>query len=136
MTLNVDTWVTISEANSYLNTKWGAQSWASLSQSDKEKLLISAFRWINSLSDYSIAATCTEAKVKYAQIECAWIIYTAWDDYQKRQDLYQSGVRSFNFDGWQESLVKPDLPFLVKELLSGFVTGSGGRIIEMKRDYI
>lgn len=132
--IGTNSWVNIIEANTYFEDIWDGSFWSSQSLSDKQKLLITACKWILS-SGYSISMSSTSQKVKDAQCELAKEVYNAYSEYKKRQTLYASGVRSFNFNGWSESLVKQELPINIQGLLSSFATGQGGKFFEVERDY-
>lgn len=132
--VGTNSWITIADANIYFNDIWDGSFWSSRSILEKQRLLITACKWILS-SGYSISMTSTSQKVKDAQCELAKEVYNTYNEYKKRQTLYASGVRSFNFNGWSESLARQELPLAVQDLLEDFATGQGGKFFELKRDY-
>jgi uncharacterized HAD superfamily protein len=132
--LGTNSWLTIAEADIYFSDIWDGSFWSSLLLSQKQRLLITACKWILS-SGYSISMSSTAQKVKDAQCELAKEVYNAYDEYKKRQRLYASGVRNFNFNGWSESLAKQELPVNIQDLLEDFATGQGGKFFELHRDY-
>lgn len=129
-----NSWVTVAEANTFFSDLWGGDFWATLSVAQKQQLLITAFNWINS-SGYSISPTSTSVLVKNAQMMLAKEIYNSLPDYEKRQTLYASGVRSFSIEGFSETLAKQELPFNIQQLLNDFKTGGGGKFFEIERGY-
>jgi hypothetical protein len=132
--VGTNSWINITDANTYFNDIWDGSFWSSRTLLEKQRLLISACKWILS-SGYSISMSSTAQLVKDAQCELAKEIYESWTDYKKRRTLYASGVRNFNFNGWSESLKKQELPVNIQALLEDFATGQGGKFFEVDRDY-
>jgi hypothetical protein len=132
--VGTNSWISIADANIYFSDIWDGSFWSSRSILEKQRLLITACKWILS-SGYSISMSSTSQKVKDAQCELAKEVYNAYNEYKKRQTLYASGVRSFNFNGWSESLARQELPLTIQDLLGDFATGQGGKFFELKRDY-
>jgi hypothetical protein len=130
----INSWVTISQADIYFLDKWGASSvWAGLTISQKSQLLISAYRWLQGLADYSLPPTNISAKIKQAQCEAAWFIYRFNEEAEKRRALYAQGVRTFRVSEFSETLEEQILPANIAGLLAGFVTGLGGSIVKIDR---
>jgi hypothetical protein len=134
LTVGVNSWVTVAEADTYLADKWGASDWATLTNPQKESLLISAYRWIQSKMDYSISPASTSAAVKAAQIELAWYIYNYWAEHEKRDALYSQGVRNFKISKWAEKLEQSKLPTLVEDLLKDELENTGGYFPQFTRE--
>lgn len=132
--VGVNSWISLNEANEYFSDMFGYSFWGTQTDTVKKQLLVTAFRWINA-SGYSIAPTSTSSIVKNAQCELCYEIYNSFEDYKKRETLYATGVRSFNFDGWQETLVASELPIKIANLLADFYTGGNAKIFTLKRDY-
>lgn len=132
--VGTNSWTSITEANTYFGDIWDGSFWSSLSLSNKQKLLITACKWILS-SGYSISMSSTSQVVKDAQCELAKEIYYSYEDYKKRRTLYAAGVRNFNFNGWSESLSKQELPINIQDMLEDYATGQGGKFFELDRDY-
>lgn len=133
LTVGTNSWVTVIEADSYMESKWGASAWALLTADQKKQALITAFNWIQSSYDYSVSPASTAAKVKNAQLEAAWYIENNWAEHEKRAAIYAQGVRDFTVSKFRESLKEPDLPKIVKDLLAGFATNSGGKFFTVTR---
>jgi uncharacterized HAD superfamily protein len=132
--VGVNSWVNINEANTYFNDIWDGSFWPSLSLVDKQKLLITSCKWILS-SGYSIAMSSSSQKVKDAQCELAREVYSSLSEYKKRNTLYASGVRRFDFYGWSETLKRGELPITIQILLEDSKTGDGGKFFIVSRDY-
>jgi hypothetical protein len=134
LTVGVNSWQTLSQANSYFATRYGAVSiWPSLSIADREALLITAFKWIEGQTLFSIDPTDTSDIIKQAQCEAAWYWYKYGEEGEKRQALYAQGVRSFNISGFSETLAMPEFPVIISGMLSGFLTGMGGNLFDIDR---
>lgn len=131
--VGVNSWISVLDADNYFSDMYGYDFWSSQTDANKKKLLVTAFRWINA-SGYSIAPTSTSSIVKQAQCELCYEIFNNFEDYKKRQTLYATGVRQFNFDGWSETLVKAELPENIKNLLGDFKTGDI-EFFDMNRPY-
>ena len=132
MGLGAETWVTVVEANTYFLHKWGAGAWAALSTSDKESLLISAYRWIKSLNSLTISIVTDN--LKNAQYETAWYIYKFWTEHEKRSALIASGVKEFEVSEFSETLGAAQFPASIFELLKSYVTKGTAQIVKVYRD--
>jgi hypothetical protein len=86
--------------------------------------------------NYTISPASTDPKVKGAQIELAWFINKYSEDFDRHSVLQANGVKSFSLSRFSESLDGMiDFPQTVKNFLADFDTGSGGYVVETKRDY-
>jgi hypothetical protein len=132
--VGTNSWINILDANEYFSDIWDGSFWSSLSLNQKQQLLITACKWVLR-SGYDIALTSTSQKVKDAQCELAIEVYNSYEEYKRRQTLYASGVRSFNFDGWAETLVKSELPANIQGLLENFAKNSNNKFFNLERDY-
>lgn len=136
LTVGVNSWVTQTEANNYLEDKIDASAWSALSSANKDKYLISAFRWIKQQSKYSIPNSATSYKVKWAQIETAFYMLTYWTEHQQRAALQSQGVKNFRLLSWSETFSKnAGLPIDVEGLLEDYLTAFGGSFFDVERDY-
>ena len=134
MTVGVDTWVTLAVANTYFINKWGASAWASLVNLQKEQLLISAWRWMKSITGLLIPDSSTDDKVKRAQMELAWYLYNYYEDHFRHQALDAQGVKSFSIMNYSETLQGAQFPQYIIDTLDDFLTSTGGKIISVHRD--
>lgn len=134
ITVGVNSWVTLTEADDYLDAKFGADAWGSLSNDIKSQCLITAYRWLFYNPNLNIPASSTSSVVKAAQIELAWWIYNYYSGWEKRGSLIASGVSEFDLSQWSEKLTKQDLPQVVKDILGDEFTGLGGYFPTVNRD--
>jgi len=132
----INSWVTITEAKSYFDEKWGANSWndGTLNEIQQSQLLISAYRWINQQFNLSIPAASSAQTVKNAQMEAAWFIYSYWTEYEKIRSLSAAGVTQFRVSSFSESLSDVKFPEFILKMLSDFLVNDGGYFPRLKRD--
>ena len=136
LTVGTNSWVTVAEANTYFADRFGASTtWASLTNAQKEQLLITAFRWIQSRPEFSISASATDTYIKEAQMELAWWIYNYMDAHEQRRALYIHGVRNFQLSKWEEELDKSEFPGFISDMLADALTGLGGYFPTATRDF-
>lgn len=126
LTVGTNSWVTVAEANTYFDEKYGASAWATLGLHEKERLLISGYRWIMAQSFFSISPASTAPAVKQAQCEAAWFLYMHNEALEKRRGLYVTGVRQFDISAFSETLAEPAFPEFIKDILDHFTVGMGG----------
>jgi hypothetical protein len=130
LVVGTNTFVTLAEANNYLEEKFGADDWVTLGDEQKKQCLVTSFRWIVRLG---VDPSSTATNVKHAQIELAWWIYNRYDEYQHREALYAGGVREFSVLKWSETLENPDVPQFIKDII-GDLIGVGGYFPEFDRE--
>ena len=130
--VGTNSWVTIAEADDYLENKIGASDWAGLTDANKTTYLISAFRYIR--QKYNIPVASVLQVVKEAQIETAWWMYTFWLDYEKRRNLYSAGVTQFKISKFEEWLQKATTPQFLDDLIGEF-KDTGMRFPLIEREY-
>jgi len=132
--VGTNSWVTTTEADDYLEEKFGADAWAGLSATIKAQCIITAFWWIFNYPFVNIPKSSTNESVKNAQIELAWWIYNYYKSYEKRGALIASGVKEFDLSKWSEKLHEQDLPQVVLNLLDGELIGKGGYFPTVSRE--
>ena len=129
MVVGTNSWVSVAEADNYLNQKLNTTSWAT---ANKEGALVSAFYEIYNDPSLLIPKNSTNEKVKNAQIELAfWLVenITAWN---KRKSLQSMGVKEFDIDNVKEVYNKnSSLPTFIDNMLQDFK--SGGTIATFSR---
>ncbi len=132
LVLNENSWVTVVQANTYFADQWGADAWATLTNTQKEQLLISAYRWIKSLKILTIS-TVTD-KLRNAQCETAWYIYKYKADHDKRAALYNQGVTEFEVLDFRELLHGARFPDYIMELLDNYISSGTAQIVTVTRE--
>lgn len=127
--VNTNTWITEHECNAYLEEKLGADSWTALSSTIKMQCIISAYK----LMKFRLSISTVTQAVMDCQAEMSWWLYQYRKDYEKRDALIASGVKSFNFNGWSESLDSVKLPQFVYDMLPDSLQ-SGAKFFTITRE--
>jgi hypothetical protein len=122
LTVYSNTYVTLSQANDYLTSKYGASGWLSLSITIRKQLLISAYTWLVS---EGLSKTSTAELVQWAQMELAWWIYNYISEYEDREALIAGGVREFALSKWREKLEENGLPKRIFKLIADDINYGG-----------
>ena len=136
LSVGTNSWVTLAEADLYFEGKYQASTaWAALTDSVKNQLLVSAYRWIQQQALFSISASSTAQIVKDAQCEAAWYLYSYGDEDEKRRALISQGVTEFELNEWREELSKYEFPGFLSDMLDDYYTGKGARLVTFEREY-
>jgi hypothetical protein len=123
LAVGVNSWVTRSEADTFMADQLSAASWAAMSNAQKDQSLVTAFWKIYGNKNYTISKTSTDEKVKAAQILTASYIYENFDSLKKRLALQGQGVSDFTISKFSETLKDGSwLPVDVKDLLDSFAS--------------
>jgi len=128
VTVGVDTWVTVAEADAYFARRVGATAWAALSSADKEALLVTAFNWLLYDSALALSEGSDHPAIRHAQMEAAWFLLNYREDYERRQALRASGVVSMGTRVWSETLSEVKKPANVFAALSKAGVAAGGGV--------
>lgn len=122
ITVGQNSWITNAEADTYLDCKFGADAWATATEDNQNKAIISAFWAIYGNKNYSIAKTSTDEKVKNAQAETAFFILSYNAEMTKRKALQAAGVKEFEVSKFREKYDKSGsfLPPEAENLLNDF----------------
>jgi hypothetical protein len=120
--VGTNSFVTLTEANDYMNDRFGGSGWFTLTNASKEELLTTAFRW---LVGEGVAKSNTTELVKWGQIELAWWIYRYFEEFEDREALIAGGVTKFKLSKWEEDLEKTGLPKKVKDLVADALSLGG-----------
>src|SRR4030042_1190883 len=119
--LGVNSWVTTTEAEDYLEFQVGAGPWFLLDaepdspgDASQESFLRMAYNWLLNCGDYTIPANSTSEKVKTAQILFALFLLTNQKDFERRQNLIAAGVKEFSYSKWSETLGEIKAPYYVE----------------------
>ena len=135
LTFGVNTWTTKAQADTYFLGKYGASAWASILDTDKEALLITAYKAIKNNPNLSVSADDVTEIVRDAQCEFAWFWYNWHTEIEQRRSLHTQGVREFTISKFSEKLEQPEFPSWISDLLAHYQTNAGGVFIRMKRDF-
>jgi len=135
ITVGVNSWVTIAEADAYFEARYNATAWAGLAEANKCVLLRHAYAWIQQQAMFSIPAASTAQIVKQAQFETAWYIYNYFSQHEKRRALYMQGVRDFQISKFRERLDMPQFPAWIADMLEDFLEDIGGQFPKVERDF-
>lgn len=122
ITVGTNSWVTLNEANDFLESQFGS-NWSSLTDTQKKQCLITAFWWLYNSFKFTIPKNSTDENVKNAQILLADWIGDYYEEWKERNALYSSGVKSFSLSKWRESLQKAQIPFQIQDMLNSFKNG-------------
>ena len=105
-----NSWVTISEADSYLTIRMSAEDWFNLSdianpgEVSKTTLLTTAFRWLMGSPQLSLMSSLTDDFIKNAQIEAALFLLEHYDALNERRAAMFTGVEEFDLSKKSEKL--------------------------------
>lgn len=134
MALEVGTnsWITVAEADSYLELNMSASDWFDLVATGKkgsitkESVLVTAFNEINASPLVSVDTDSTDTRVKSAQAEMALFILKHYDELFGRRAAIASGLSSFDYSERSEEFNardgggSPSLPGNVLGLLNEY----------------
>lgn len=132
--VGTNSFVTIAEADEYLETKNEATNWFRLNdnppikgETSKESFLSESFYRLVYNVNYSLTEAVTNSVVKKAQIEFALFLLDNYDDYTSREAKISAGIKSFTYSKWKETLsggVK--MPYIVEAMLqkSGYASAN------------
>lgn len=133
ISVGVNSWVTIAEADSYLENKIGTGSWYDLSDtpenpgdSSKESFLVTAYLFLINKPGLVLTSDSTDTNVKYAQIEFAYYLSNNYATFIADSDTLSKGLSSMTLSKWSESYSQSyysnfSLPTIVAILLSGYL---------------
>lgn len=132
----VNTWITLVEADAYFEEIYNREAWAALAQAEREKLLITSYRWIGREPTLSVPASSTADIVKEAQAELSWYILNYGSDHEKREALQDQGVDRFEVSKFREEFNtrKADFPEYIRDMLDDFTMQLGGSFPYIERE--
>lgn len=93
-------WATLTDADSYLLGKVGGEAWSSLTDDQRERALITAYRALVNDPMYSYPAEVTP-RMRDAQIELAFYLTTSSGD--QSVTMQQAGVESFTIGTFSQT---------------------------------
>lgn len=139
LTVGTNSWVSVTEADTYFNEKYGASAWAAIVADDKKRLLITACNWIRQQTELSIEMSATDITIKHAQFELAWFVRNYYEDFDKHRAMSASGITSWKALDASEALLGnfkafPNFPEFILEMLTGYTTDSENAFPRVSRD--
>ena len=126
ITVGTNSWITLADADIYFSSHIGSAPWDALSDSEKEKYLITAYRWIYYDSAFNVPASSSEGAVKYGQCEAALYLISYYSDNSKREALIAGGVKRFQYGKREEDLTEVKKPQIVINMFSSVAMYNGG----------
>lgn len=138
-----NSWVTVLEADAYLETKTGSQGWFLLNTSpatpgepSKESYLITAFYWL--LDDsFGLSASLTSDLIKRAQFEAAYFLLNYSSEYEDREAKIAMGVNDFKNSKWEETLGSVTKPRRILDILASAGYSGSSRFAQLVgEDYL
>lgn len=123
-------WLSIADAVTFFNLRYGAEAWAALTEAQQTKLLTTAYNRIINDPRWTLPTTPTaeqKAKLAYCTELLAWYMYIHIEDEDRRKGLQSQGVVSAgivqeSYD--KDMLTKTPLPSEVKDILDGMFTST------------
>ena len=135
ITVGKNSWVTLTEANLYMDDRFNNSVWEAAFDSDKSKSIITAFKWLYNSQKFNIPLTETSQIVKDAQTELANYILVNFEEFEKRRALQAQGVESFKVLKWQEKFIKSaDIPEFINDMLIYYIQNKGGVFFTVSRN--
>jgi len=135
ITVGVNSWVTIADADAYFEARYNTTAWAGLTNANKCTLLRHSYAWIQQQRQFNISANSVLEVVNQAQFEAAWYIYNYFSSHEKRRALYTQGVRNFRVSDFSEKLEMPEFPAWIADMLDDFLTNIGGQFPYVQRAF-
>lgn len=133
--VGTNSWVTLTEAETYFSTRISTTQWDALSDADKESYLITAYNWIYYDSAFEVPASSSETAVKNGQCEAALFLVKYYDEHEKRDALIASGVEKFKYGKREEELGEIKKPRSVVNAFSSVGYYKGGvALFEVSND--
>lgn len=105
-----NSWVTIAEADTYLEDRIGSEDWFVLPDSgdpgadSKTTFLISAFHWLISAPQLELSPALADTNVKNAQIEATLFLLDHYSELNERRAAMVTGVENFKMSKKGEKL--------------------------------
>jgi len=136
-----NSWETITEADTYLTNRVGAESWFNLADTgtpgadSKTTFLVSAFYWLYNSSLLDISKSVSDDQVKNAQSEAALFLLNNYAEYFERRGVLASGLKSLKLDLMVETYDNTQLsiPSYILGMLAEY--NAGNTFVTVKGEY-
>ena len=131
--VGVNSYVTIVEADAYLNDRIGAAAWfallddASEGADSKTVYLVTAYNWLMSSPTLDLPSISTDDAIKTAQIESAFYLLEHYTALNARRAAQAQGVESYRLSKKEEFYVPADIseiPAFISGGLSMYMAGN------------
>jgi len=138
--VGVNTWTTGQEAEDYFGERLGSDAWNGVSDTDKIKALIMAYRQLTLCNEYSFPTDISlfSSAMKKGQCEQALFLLIHIEDIDKRKGLQAQGVKSANIVGetYKENMLeKMPIASITKAFLAEYSTeGDHAYAIDLERN--
>lgn len=128
--VGTNSWLTLTEAETYFESRAQSDSWNALSEGDKNIYLITAYNWLFYDPGFFAPASSTSQAVKNGQCEAALFLIDYGEEYNKREALIASGVKDFKYSKWSETLGETNKPDSVTNyfISAGYYVGGNALI--------
>jgi len=126
ITVGTNSWISLADANTYFESHIGSSPWDALSDNDKEKYLVTAYRWIYYDNAFNVPASSSETAVKYGQCEAALYLINYYTDMQKHEAIIANGVKSFSYGKRSEELSEIKKPQTVISMFASVAMYNSG----------
>lgn len=111
LNVGVNSWVTVAEADSYLEDQLDSNGWWALPElpvnpgaESKSVLLITAARWLLGSPELELSITTSTANIKEAQIKSALFLQKHFCEVDDRTAAMYTGVTAFEYSKRNEDL--------------------------------
>lgn len=133
VTIGVNSWASIAEADVYFSSRLGATLWASQDDVQKERLMVTAFYWLVYDPAYTLKAdTPPTNELRFAQLECTLFLLLHAEEKEKYEALHTLGVKEFTASKTREVLGDLKKPNGVDyALLAGGYWSGSSRVVQL-----
>lgn len=125
LVVGTNSWVTVAEADTYFTLHIDGAKWTALTTDDKNKYLVTAYRWIFNNPGINVSATNSTQKVKDGQCQASLFLINYYDEYTKRDALIASGVKDFTYGKRREALSEIKMPSFLLAYFDDYITAGG-----------
>jgi len=130
-------YLTVSEADAYFLTRFGASEWAALNETThKAPLLQTAYNRLYDTFDLPAAPSGTTLTImQRAQCEMAFYMFRHLQDEDRRMGLRAQGVTAAGVisESYKDAAAVP-IPPIVKQILKDYSKSAAGYMVEIGRD--
>lgn len=140
LTLGVNSWVTVAQADAFLGDRIGTAPWFALEETatepgeeSKETYLTTAYQWLSGAYGIGADAAAPQSLQDAQTLAANWLIGNR-EDYEKRESLVASGVEEFEWSRWNEKLGDVAVPRFISDLMIGLGIGGANAAVQLYGD--